>query len=98
MQNICTSTSSKRQNVIAHLATNPAKGGVGAKGPKIAKNSPRLIAVLSVIKEDVSDLNLVNVVIYFVLEDVQDQNSQIAWWVQYKSLKVLHIFFRTLYS
>ena len=79
MQNICTSTSSKRQNVIALLATNLAKGGVGAKGPKIAKNSPKLIAVLSVIKEDVSDLNLVNVVICFVLEDVQDQNNQIAW-------------------
>ena len=73
------STSFKRQNETAHLAMNLAKGGVGAKGLKIAKNSPKLIAVLSVIKEDVSDPNLVNVVICFVLEDVQDQNNQIAW-------------------
>ena len=79
MQNICTFTSFKRQNEIAHLATNLAKGGVGAKGPKIAKSSRKLIAVLNVIKEDVLDLNLVNVVICFVPEDVQDLSSLIVW-------------------
>ena len=79
MLNICTSTNFKRPNVIAHLAIQLVKLAAGAKEPKIVKNFPKLIVVLSVIKEGVLDLSLGNVAICFVQEDVLDLNSLIAW-------------------
>ena len=79
MLNICTSTNFKRPNEIAHLAIQLVKLAAGAKEPKIVKNFPKPIVVLSVIKEGVLDLSLGNVAICFVQEDVLDLNSLIAW-------------------
>ena len=79
MLNICMSTNFKRPSEIAHLAIQLVKLAAGAKEPKIVKNFPKPIAVLSVIKEGVLDLSLGNVAICFVQEDVLDLNSLIAW-------------------
>ena len=79
MLNICTCTNFKRPNVIAHLAIQLVKLAAGAKEPKIVKNFPKPIVVLSVIKDGVLDLSLGSVVTCSVQEDVLDLNNQTAW-------------------
>ena len=63
-QNICTSTNLTKKKEIAPLATSLANEAVGEKVRETVKNSPRSIAVLSVIKEDVLDLSHENVAIF----------------------------------
>ena len=79
MLNICMSTNFKRPNVIAHLAIQLVKLAAGAKEPRIVKNFPKPIVVLSVIREGVLDLSLGNVVTCSVQEDVLDLNNLTAW-------------------
>ena len=79
MLNICTCTNFKRPNVIAHLAIQLAKLAAGAKEPRIVKNFPKPIAVLSVIKDGVLDLSLGSVVTCSVQEVVLDLSNQTAW-------------------
>lgn len=54
-------------NETVHHVIQVAKRVVGARGLKIAKSSVKLIVHRNVPRVDVLDLNLANVVIYFVL-------------------------------
>jgi hypothetical protein len=58
---------------------NRARPVVGAKVPKIARNSPRSIAALSAIKAGVSGRNHESAAIYFAPAAALAQNKAIVW-------------------
>ena len=79
MLNIYMCTNFKQLSETAHHAILLVKLAVGVKEPKIVNNFQKPIAVLSVIKADVLDLYVENVVMSFVLVDAQVLSNQTVW-------------------